>query len=87
VRLRLTSKRDLTKRMLFYTGDYHQIIYYLLKKESPTKYVHRSLLTGDNHIRALDIDAAAEFSHIMAQRPNILLSGRDTLMDDEGFHL
>jgi hypothetical protein len=54
---------------VIYTGNYHHIIYYLLKKDSPTKYVHRSLLTAEHHIRALDIDAEAEFDNIMAQKP------------------
>ena len=54
---------------MIYTGNYHHIIYYLLKKDSPTKYVHRTLLTGEHHIKALDIDAEAEFRSIMAQRP------------------
>jgi hypothetical protein len=54
---------------VIYTGNYHHIIYYLLKKDSPTKYVHRSLLLGVHHIKALDINADEEFRHIMAQRP------------------
>jgi len=54
---------------VIYTGNYHHIIYYLLKKDSPTKYVHRSLLTAEHHIHALDIDAEREFQQIMAQRP------------------
>ncbi len=54
---------------VIYTGNYHHIIYYLLKKDSPTKYVHRSLLTAEHHIHALDIDAEAEFAKIMAERP------------------
>lgn len=54
---------------VIYTGNYHHIIYYLLKKDSPTKYVHRSLLTAEHHIHALDIDAEQEFEQIMAQRP------------------
>jgi 4-amino-4-deoxy-L-arabinose transferase-like glycosyltransferase len=63
----------LSEEDVIYAGNYHQIIYYLLKKDSPTKYVHRSLLTGDNHIKALDIDAESEFSHIMAQRPKYII--------------
>ena len=54
---------------MIYTGNYHHIIYYLLKKDSPTKYVHRSLLLGENHIKALDINVDEEFRHIMAQQP------------------
>jgi hypothetical protein len=54
---------------VIYTGNYHHIIYYLMKKDSPTKYIHRSLLTAEHHIHALDIDANEEFEKIMAQRP------------------
>jgi 4-amino-4-deoxy-L-arabinose transferase-like glycosyltransferase len=54
---------------VIYTGNYHHIIYYLMKKDSPTKYIHRSLLTAEHHIHALDIDAKEEFEKIMAQRP------------------
>lgn len=54
---------------VIYTGNYHHVIYYLLKKDSPTKYIHRSLLTAGHHIRALDIDAESEFDNIMAQKP------------------
>jgi len=52
-----------------YTSNYQQIIYYLLKKDSPTKYIHRSLLQGNNHIKALDINVDEEFRHIIEQRP------------------
>ena len=58
---------------VIYTGNYHHVIYYLLKKDSPTKYVHRTLLTGENHIRALDIDADAEFDNIMARKPAYII--------------
>jgi 4-amino-4-deoxy-L-arabinose transferase-like glycosyltransferase len=54
---------------VIYTGNYHHIIYYLLKKDSPTKYIHRSLLLDDKHVKALDINVDEEFSHIMAQHP------------------
>jgi 4-amino-4-deoxy-L-arabinose transferase-like glycosyltransferase len=54
---------------VIYTGNYHHVIYYLLKKDSPTEYVHRTLLMKDHHINALDIDAEKEFEQIMAQRP------------------
>lgn len=54
---------------VIYTGNYHHILYYLLKKDSPTKYIHRSLLLGDNHIKALDIKVDEEFRHFIAQGP------------------
>ena len=67
----------LRKNDVIYTGNYHHIIYYLLGKDSPTKYVHRTLLTGENHIKALDIDVDKEFGHIMDQRPAYILVYKD----------
>jgi 4-amino-4-deoxy-L-arabinose transferase-like glycosyltransferase len=59
---------------VIYTGNYHHILYYLLKKDSPTKYIHRSLLLGNNHIKALDINVDEEFRHIIAQRPVYIIT-------------
>jgi 4-amino-4-deoxy-L-arabinose transferase-like glycosyltransferase len=59
---------------VIYTGNYQQIIYYLLKKDSPTKYIHRSLLLVPSHIKALDIDTDEEFRHIIAQRPVYIIT-------------
>jgi 4-amino-4-deoxy-L-arabinose transferase-like glycosyltransferase len=59
---------------VIYTGNYQHIIYYLLKKDSPTKYIHRSLLTSEHHIIALDINADEEFRHIIAQRPVYIIT-------------
>lgn len=61
---------------VIYTGNYHHIIYYLLNKDSPTKYVHRSLLIEPNHIRALNINVDAEFRHIMHQEPAYIIVQR-----------
>jgi len=62
-------KPRLEKDDVIYTGNYHHIVYYLLKKESPTPYTHRSLLYDQDHIEALNIDTFAEFERIMKQRP------------------
>ncbi|MCK9400227.1 MAG: glycosyltransferase family 39 protein [Bacteroidales bacterium] len=62
-------KPKLKAEDVIYTGNYHHILYYLLKKDSPTKYTHRSLLLRDNHIKALNINADEEFRHIMAHWP------------------
>jgi len=59
---------------VIYTGNYHHIIYYLLKKDSPTKYIHRSLLLGENHIKALDINADEEFRHIISHQPVYIIT-------------
>jgi hypothetical protein len=70
-------KPRLNAEEVIYTGNYHHIIYYLLKKDSPTKYIHRSLLLEPNHIRALDIDVQKEFLHIMAQKPVYIIIKQD----------
>ena len=62
-------KPRLDKDDVIYTGNYHHIVYYLLRKDSPTKYIHRSLLLKDKHIRALDINTDEEFRKIMSLRP------------------
>jgi len=62
---------------VIYTGNYHPILYYLLKKDSPTKYVHRSLLLRANHIKALDINVDEEFRHIIAQRPVYIIMEKE----------
>jgi 4-amino-4-deoxy-L-arabinose transferase-like glycosyltransferase len=70
-------KPRLNESDVIYTGNYHHIIYYLLKKDSPTKYIHRSLLLGNNHIKALDINVDEEFRHIMAQRPVYIITEKE----------
>jgi 4-amino-4-deoxy-L-arabinose transferase-like glycosyltransferase len=70
---------------VIYTANYHHVIYYLLQKESPTKYVHRTLLLGPTHIKALDIDIDAEFRQIMAKRPVYIIVNKrypDGMMKD-----
>ena len=63
----------LEKDDVIYTGNYHHIVYYLLRKDSPTKYIHRSLLLKDKHIRALDINTDEEFRKIMLLRPDYII--------------
>lgn len=63
----------LKKNDIIYAGNYHHILYYLLGKDSPTKYIHRSLLISPKHIKALDIDVNEEFRKIMAARPAYIL--------------
>lgn len=55
-----------------YTGNYHHILYYLLERETPTPYVHRTLLWAPHHIAALGIDLEEEARHILALRPRFL---------------
>lgn len=67
----------LTENDVVYSGNYHHILYYLLKKESPTKYVHRSLLLSEHHIKALDIKVDEEFRKIIAHKPVYIVIEKD----------
>lgn len=70
-------KPKLKTEDVIYTGNYHHILYYLLEKNSPTRYVHRSLLLKEVHIKALDINVDEEFGKIMAQRPVYIITEKD----------
>ncbi len=56
-----------------YTGNYHHVIYFLLGKGSPAKYVHRTLILDPNHIKALDIDIDAEIERIIDAEPSYII--------------
>jgi 4-amino-4-deoxy-L-arabinose transferase-like glycosyltransferase len=70
-------KPKLKTEDVIYTGNYHHMLYYLLKKDSPTKYVHRSLLLREVHIKALDINVDEEFGKIMAEHPVYIITEKD----------
>jgi hypothetical protein len=57
-----------------YTGNFNPIVYFLLEKDSPTPYLHQSLILQDNHIRTLGIDPFQEYSKIIASAPMYILS-------------
>jgi hypothetical protein len=56
-----------------YLGNYHQIVYHLLKQESPTPYVHRSLLWEKRHRVVLRIDLAKEMQRIQKINPRFVV--------------
>lgn len=64
-----------------YTGNYAQIIYHLLDRESPVKYLHPSLFWKPEHIHALEIDVDREVAKLRKAAPRFVLV-RDTLPDD-----
>ena len=64
-----------------YTSNSSQIIYYLLDKKVPNKYVHPSLFWEDRHIQAMEIDVAAEVAKIKASNPQFVLL-REQWRDD-----
>ncbi len=48
-----------------YTGNYQQVLYYLLNKDCPVKYVHRTLMCNKEHRSALQIDLEKEMEMLM----------------------
>ncbi len=48
-----------------YTGNYQQVLYYMLNKDCPVKYVHRTLMCNHEHRSALQIDLAKEMEMLM----------------------
>jgi hypothetical protein len=48
-----------------FTGNYQQVLYYLLKKDCPVKYVHRTLMCDEEHRSALRIDLPEEMNRLM----------------------
>lgn len=58
---------------VIYTGNYHQIIYHLLDEDSPTPFIHRSLLWDQENVEALEINQKKELKHIMRQEPRYVI--------------
>ena len=57
-----------------YTANFDHILYHLLELDSPTKYVHRSLLTNPQHLKTLALDPLDELAHILRQKPRFILT-------------
>jgi hypothetical protein len=55
-----------------FVSNYRQILYYLLKQDSPTPFVHSNLLFTDTH-KAFKIDALIELQRIMDTKPKYVL--------------
>ncbi len=56
-----------------YLSNYSHIVYYLLRKECPTRYVHPTLLTNPEHARVFAIDAKKEIEKIMESEPDFVV--------------
>jgi len=55
-----------------YTGNYRHIIYYLLRQNSPTKYVHPTILTTDLG-KAFRVNGLQEIKKILARNPSYVI--------------
>ena len=56
-----------------YTSNYKHIVYYLLEKECPTKYVHPTLMLRPYHIKAYGMDINEELNSILRQQPTFIV--------------
>ncbi|NQU88265.1 MAG: glycosyltransferase family 39 protein [Mariniphaga sp.] len=52
-----------------YLSNYKHIVYYLLRTDSPTKYVHPTLLSNPSHAKAIGIDGKQEIRNIIENNP------------------
>lgn len=65
-----------TDQETIYTGNYRQVIYYLLEKSSPTKFVHPTILsTGLG--AAFRVNTLQEIRRILGKRPKYIIIERD----------
>jgi hypothetical protein len=48
-----------------YTGNYQQVLYYMLNKDCPLKYVHRTLICSNEQRSTLQINLAKEMEMLM----------------------
>jgi hypothetical protein len=56
-----------------YTGNYQHILYYLLEKECPVRYVHRTLMCSPGHQQSLQIDVPKEMSRLMEKDMDFII--------------
>lgn len=65
-------KDELKEGESIYVGNYHQILYHLLKTPCPIPYVHSSLVWRDSHVDALKIDINKVLSQIKQVQPKFI---------------
>ncbi|MBB4078907.1 4-amino-4-deoxy-L-arabinose transferase-like glycosyltransferase [Lewinella aquimaris] len=54
----------------YFSVTSHQISYYLLKREVPTRFVHTALMFYDQYVKAFELDERAEAERLLAN-PNL----------------
>ena len=70
-----------------YTGNYHQVVYYLLDKDCPVKYVHRTLMCDLEHRSALKIDLPGEMNALMAMDFRFILMEKPSCYEPMNAHI
>lgn len=68
---------ELSSTDILYTGNYQHIIYFLLDRDSPTPYVHRSLLERNHLATVLGFDRKAELKRLAEIPPDYYISKPD----------
>ncbi|MBK9109369.1 MAG: glycosyltransferase family 39 protein [Saprospiraceae bacterium] len=56
-----------------YTSNAHHILYFLLDKESPSPYIHSSLLWNEKHRNTLQLNGILEIENILAKHPDYIV--------------
>jgi 4-amino-4-deoxy-L-arabinose transferase-like glycosyltransferase len=56
-----------------FAGNYHQLMYYLLDRDCPVRYVHRTLMCAEHHKKLLQIDVPAEMNRLMEQNIRFII--------------
>jgi len=69
-----------------YTGNYHQIVYHLTDKNSPTPYVHSSLLTNEKHLFVQGISHEQEMKKILAKQPQFIVIEKEYPVKSSPIH-
>lgn len=69
----IVLKNKLKKEDVIYTSNAHHILYFLLDKESPSPYIHSSLLWNEGHRRTLQLNGLLEIENILAKHPNYIV--------------
>jgi hypothetical protein len=65
-----------------YVSNYQQIVYYLLKIDSPTKYIHSNLLFTETY-KAFNINAEAEIKRIINSKPRFVVIQNNNVFVEE----
>ena len=74
-------RKDFTETDKIYVGNYEQIIYYLLETDSPTKYVHSTLLFSPKHTY-LPVNREKEVERIIKGKPKyVLIQKQNALLE------
>ncbi|MBK8954337.1 MAG: glycosyltransferase family 39 protein [Saprospiraceae bacterium] len=66
-------QKEVKSNERIYTANANHILYFLLNKESPTPYIHSSLLWNDKHRKTLQLDGILEIDKIREKNPDYIL--------------